>query len=303
MSGITKFVLALAAALVAAAFLSGCSSLTRLYFQPRALWLQTPDRFGVQYEDVWLTAEDGVKLHAWYLKPETLVEGSPVVLFFHGNAENVSTHARSIYWLVNEGYRVLALDYRGFGASEGEAALPGVVLDAKAAAGWIVENLPDDRIVVLGQSMGGAVAVNFVADYGSQFPVDQVVIDASFAGFRTVARDILTRSPVGYLLWPFVGLVPDDWEPAKKAPQLTMPVMVMHSRMDQVVSVEEGKALFAALPAEHKCWVDSRGPHVATFHYGMMRSQFLDFIQRGDCPAEVAAEVEVSTPEEQLAAQ
>ena len=128
--------------LVVAATLSGCASLTTLYFHPQEIWLQTPDRFDIDYEDVWLTADDGTELHAWLLKPEPTIEQAKVILYLHGNAENISTHSRSVFWLVEKGYTVLALDYRGFGASQGRPILPDVLMDAKAGASWLRGCLP-----------------------------------------------------------------------------------------------------------------------------------------------------------------
>ena len=158
--------------LAVAATLSGCASLTTLYFHPQEVWLQTPDRFDIDYEDVWLTADDGTELHAWLLKPEPTIEQAKVILYLHGNAENISTHSRSVFWLVEKGYTVLALDYRGFGASQGRPILPDVLMDAKAGASWLRDAYPDHSLVVLGQSMGAALAVNFVADYGRDYDRD-----------------------------------------------------------------------------------------------------------------------------------
>ncbi len=270
--------------------LSGCASLTALYFHPQEVWIQTPDRFDIDYEDVWLKADDGIELHAWLLKPDPAdkpaVEKDKVILFLHGNAENISTHSRSVFWLVDEGYTVLALDYRGFGASQGRAILPDILMDAKAAAEWLRANYPDQALVVIGQSMGAALAVNFVADYGESYEVSQLVIEAPFAGFRSVAREMLQRSIVGTIVSPLVYLVPSEWDPIDRAPEISVPVMQLHSRMDDVVPISEGEALFQALPETQRCFVASQGPHIASFRFNTFRQHVTDFLLSGDCPSE-----------------
>ena len=274
--------------MVPALWLSGCASLTTLYFHPQEVWLQTPDRFDIDYEDVWLSADDGTELHAWLLKPEPTIEQAKVILYLHGNAENISTHSRSVFWLVEKGYTVLALDYRGFGASQGRPILPDVLMDAKAGADWLRDAYPDHSLVVLGQSMGAALAVNFVADYGRDYDVSQLILEAPFAGFRSVAREMLQRTVVGTIVSPLVYLIPSDWDPKDRAPNIHIPVMQLHSRMDEVVPVSEGQVLYDALPESMRCYVASKGPHIASFRYNKFREQVADFLVRGVCPPVVA---------------
>lgn len=94
--------------------LAACAGL--LFYPDRHIRL-TPERLGLDYEDVHLTAADGTKLHAWLLLAQGEAHG--FVLFLHGNAENISTHIHNVAWLPAEGYQILLLDYRGYGRSEG----------------------------------------------------------------------------------------------------------------------------------------------------------------------------------------
>ena len=263
--------------------ITGCSSLTRLYFQPRTLWLHTPEAYAVKYEDVWLEASDGVKLHAWWLMPEEIKTDSPVILYLHGNAQNISTHARSIYWLVEEGYRVLALDYRGFGASEGAAVMPDVLLDLEAAARWLVNESPNDNIAVLGQSMGSALAINFVAEHQDDYPIEALVLDSTFSGFPSIARNALGHAWIGWLFMPFTWLVPSRWDPEDKVKDIRVATLVLHSPMDSVLPYEGGRTVYSNLPKSN-CWLDSLGPHIASFRYGSLRVAVADFIDTKACP-------------------
>jgi hypothetical protein len=120
-----------------AAALGGCSG---LIFQPMRELVLTPDEIGLDYRDVHLEAEDGVRLHGWFLPAEPPRRGS--VLFLHGNAQNISTHIASVAWLPAEGFDVLLVDYRGYGLSGGSPSLAGLHLDFEAALEALLER-PD----------------------------------------------------------------------------------------------------------------------------------------------------------------
>jgi fermentation-respiration switch protein FrsA (DUF1100 family) len=124
---------------------------------------ETPSNWGLAYEDLWLRTGDGVRLHAWYLARPGARQ---VLLFFHGNAGNISHRRASLeifHWL---GLDVLILDYRGYGRSAGRPTEAGLYLDAAAAWDYLVKTrgvAPSD-IVVFGRSLGGAVAARLAAD-------------------------------------------------------------------------------------------------------------------------------------------
>ncbi|HBS42460.1 MAG TPA: alpha/beta hydrolase [Oceanospirillales bacterium] len=266
--------------------LSGCTSLTRLYFQPQTVWVQTPERAGIEYRDVWLTAADGTQLHAWLLLPSAPAdEPHSVVLYLHGNGENISTHTRSVFWLAQAGYPVLALDYRGYGASQGVSLMPSVLQDVVAAADWLRTAYPGQQLVVLGQSMGAALAVDFVAPYGAHFRVDLLIADAPFSGFRSIAADMLQRSWIGYLLSPLTLLIPTRWDPVDAAVDIRVPTLILHSPDDRIIPQLQGRTLAAAVPEPYRCFVSTQGPHIATFHYPQYREIAAQFIRNGECPA------------------
>lgn len=293
MSGISELGLScirvalLALALLQGLLLSGCSSLTSLYFHPQTVWIQTPEALGLDYQDVWLTAVDGTQLHAWWIPPqpeEGFEESDSVVLYLHGNAENISSHIRSVDWLPKQGVGLLALDYRGFGASQGQAIMPEVLQDIEAAAIWLRQSQADKQLVVLGQSIGAALAVNFVAAAQQHYQIQALVLDAPFSGFPQIARAAFTRTWLGWLFVPATWLIPSDWNPQDKAAAINIPTLVMHSPEDSVIPYEQGQSVYAQLAGEH-CWLESQGPHIGSFFYEEIRLSSQLFIENLSCSA------------------
>ena len=177
--------------------LAGCST---AFFQPSTTLYHTPGQFGLEYEPVEIHAADGTELFAWFLP----ARGQPraTVLYLHGNGENISTQFANVAWLPAKGFHVLALDYRGYGGSEGTPSLAGVQLDIDAAmrALLVRPDVDPDRIIVFGQSLGAALAVHYVAHSPYRASVRAVVLDSPFSDYRRIAREKLASF---FLTWPF----------------------------------------------------------------------------------------------------
>lgn len=271
-----------------ALLLAGCTSLSSLFFYPQTVWISTPADAEVEYHDVWLTANDGTGLHAWWMSAQsTQTDSNVMLLYLHGNAENISSHSHSIYWLPKNGVSVLALDYRGFGASEGKALMPDVLQDIEAAAAWMKQQYPDKELIILGQSIGSALAINFAAQAASEYDIKALVLDAPFTGFPAVARSAMSSNIIGWFIWPFTVLVPNRWDPIKKVADIDLPVLIMHSPKDKVVPYKQGKKLYKhwqqEYPAQTHCWLESKGSHVMSFAFPELRQATLDFVRTKEC--------------------
>ncbi|GLQ32186.1 hypothetical protein GCM10007876_26650 [Litoribrevibacter albus] len=204
------------------------------------------------------------------------------VVFFHGNAENISTHFGSIHWLPKEGYEVLAVDYRGYGKSTGVPILPEILSDMQLAYQWMLARSEKDKlpVFVLGQSIGASLTTMAVAQLEEQ--PECIVLDAGFASFSDMARISFQRS---WLFWPFAypasWLLPSDLNPEDYAGQIQSRVLQFHSPDDQVVPYDQGRLLMNQFPKV--TWVDSSGPHITTFNHTVNRKTLLDFY--GACGA------------------
>ncbi|WP_349572855.1 alpha/beta hydrolase [Azotobacter salinestris] len=258
---------------------TGCSS---LLFYPEPGQPLTPRAAGLDYRDVYLHAEDGTRLHAWWLPAKAGQEVRGTVLHLHGNGGNLAWHLGGSWWLPEQGWQVLLLDYRGYGLSEGSPALPEVYRDLEAAFAWL-EAEPAVRgkpLAVLGQSLGGALAVHFLAQRRERrAQVSALVLDGVPASYREVARHMLGST---WLTWPLQvplsWLVPDGDSAVEAMPQLQgLPVLIYHSRNDALVPLSNGLRLYrAATPP--RFFQATRGGHVQTFAEPEWRALMLRFL-------------------------
>ena len=260
--------------------LSGCSS---LLFYPEPGQPITPTAAGLAYKDVNLTAADGTQLHGWWLpaKPGVALKGT--VLHLHGNGGNLAYHLGAVAWLPEQGYQVLMLDYRGYGLSQGKPGLPAVYQDIDAAFDWLeqqpsVQGLP---LIVLGQSLGGAMGVHYLSQHPQQrVRLKAVVLDGVPASYREVGQFALSTS---WLTWPLQvplsWLVPDADSAVYAMPDMKdVPVLIFHSMDDPIVPLSNGIRLYQAAPPP-KVLQLTRGGHVQTFGDPTWRQVMLRYLE------------------------
>jgi uncharacterized protein len=258
--------------------LAGC---TGTFFQPQRAMLATPRDLGLRYETLALRAADGVDLLAWFLP----ARGEPraTVLFLHGNAENVSTHVAAVAWMPAAGFNVLALEYRGYGMSGGVASLPGVQLDIDAAFHALAARPEVDarRIVLLGQSLGGALAIHYAARGAQRARVRALVADSAFADYRLIVREKLA----GFIVtWPFQWLpaltVDNDYAPLAAIHEVTAPVLLIHGERDGVVPLHHAHLLYERAAQPKELWSVPQAGHIQALRDPALRRRLSEFLQR-----------------------
>ena len=259
--------------------LSGCSS---LLFYPEPGQPITPKVAGLDYRDVTLTAADGTRLHGWWLPVKKGVPLKGTVLHLHGNGGNLAYHLGATVWLPEQGYQVLMIDYRGYGLSEGSPSLPAVYQDIDAAFDWL-EHEPSAQgqpLVVLGQSLGGAMTIHYLSEQPAQRArLKAVVLDGVPASYQSLAQYALSTS---WLTWPLqVPLswwVPDADSAVYAIPKLKgVPMLVFHSLDDTIVPLSNGIRLYQAAPPP-KVLQLTRGGHVQTFADPTWRQVMLRYL-------------------------
>ena len=279
--------------LVAGAFLAGCDSL--LFYPWRQLPLE-PAELGLAYRDIWLRTADGVRLHGWFLPSRGTSRGT--VLFFHGNAQNIGTHLTLVAWLPEQGFSVLLFDYRGYGRSEGTPSLAGVGRDGEAALRGVldVEGVDPARVVVLGQSLGGSIAISALARFPERRRFRGLVVEGAVASYRQVARDKLASL---WLTWPFQ--VPLSWtisdspRPVDDIASLApLPVLIIEDGADPVIPPDQASALYAAAGPLKTFWRVPGAGHIQALLGVANREHLVAWIEGcafdGACPATLGAE-------------
>jgi fermentation-respiration switch protein FrsA (DUF1100 family) len=260
--------------------LSGCSS---LLFYPETGLPLTPDKAHLQYRDVNLTTADGTHLRGWFLPAKEGVAVKGTVLHLHGNGGNMSWHLGGTWWLPEQGYQVLLLDYRGYGVSGGEPSLPAIYQDIDAAFDWLnkAPEVQGKPLVVLGQSIGGALAVHYLAEHPQQRArVKALVLDGVPASYREVARYTLSTS---WLTWPFKRplswVIPDADSAINGMPQLAgTPMLLFQSLDDTQVPLYNGISLYQAAPPPRVLQL-TRGAHVQTFADPTWRQVMIRYLE------------------------
>jgi hypothetical protein len=226
----------------------------RLLYYPERQLAGRPDLFGFAYEDVWLTVADGVKIHGWFV-PSTMNQHPVTILFLHGNAGNISHRFEKLNILHDLGADSLIIDYRGFGRSEGKPNERGTYIDADAAYLHLTKTLKREprTVVVYGESLGSAVAV----DLASRVPVGGVIIEEAFTSVPDVAQGMYPFLPVRWL-------VRNRYDSIGKIGRINAPLLILHSRDDELFSYRHAERLFAAA-REPKRLVELRGSHNDAF--------------------------------------
>ncbi|MEX0604832.1 MAG: alpha/beta hydrolase [Marinobacter sp.] len=258
---------------------AGCSG---LFFYPDRNVYITPDRLNLSYEDVYLETGDGETLHGWWLPSEGAAKGH--IYFLHGNAQNISSHLMNVAWLPERGYNVFLIDYRGYGKSTGAPDIEGTLHDAETGLRWLINNRDSKPIALLGQSLGGALGIALASEWSQRNEepaLDAVILDGTFSGFRTIAREKLSAF---WLTWPLQiplsWTIPDNYEGSDYIEDISpTPVMIIHSVRDGIIPFHHGQALYEAA-REPKVFLQTDTPHAATFVIPAYRDKVIEFIRQ-----------------------
>lgn len=212
----------------------------------------TPQAYGLAFDPVEIATEDGEKLHAWWV-PAAGARGA--VLIFHGNAGNISHRLDYLLMFSRLGYSTLIVDYRGYGKSTGSPSEDGTYRDAVAAWRHLTEGRgvrPAD-IVIFGESLGGAVASWLAARYAPR----AVVLTSTFTSATDLGAQVYWFLPVR-LISRF------RYDNLANLRAIRSPVLIAHSRDDDIVPFAHGQRLFAAAN-EPKQFLEMRGGHNSGF--------------------------------------
>ena len=229
----------------------------------------TPSDMGLAYEDVYFETSDGVKLNGWFIPAEG---ARGTVLYFHGNAGNISHRVGMIRIFNKMGLNIFIIDYRGYGRSEGRPDEKGTYLDAEAAYAYLKSrgDVDEERIALYGKSLGGAVAI----DLASKRDVPALVSDSAFTSTADIGKEI-------YPFLPMDMLVTMKYDNISKIGSVRAPKLIIHSSQDEIIPFRHGERLFEAASGP-KEFYRMRGTHNDGFlvYEEEFSSRMSDFLKR-----------------------
>lgn len=211
----------------------------------------TPADVGMDYQDVSIEAADGVTLHGWFI----VGRSSRTLLFFHGNAGNISHRLDSIRQFQDLGLSVLIIDYRGYGRSAGRTTERGIYRDADAAWQYLIvdRGIAARDIVIFGRSLGASVASRLAAQHQ---PL-ALIVESSFTSVPDIAQDLYPWLPARWL--SRLSHATRDY-----VRDVRCPVLVVHSRDDEIIPFHHGEEIFASAN-EPRTLLAIRGTHNDAF--------------------------------------
>ena len=260
--------------LFTAILLSSCSN---IFLQPDRNQHYAPEYLGLKYKNIYFESLDQAILHSWFF-PQKKRKG--LVVLFHGNAQNLSSHFLSASWMVREGYDVWVWDYRGYGLSQGKATTEGVYKDSLAALSFahkLFKKRSYEKLILIGQSLGGNILMRALEDSKEKLPVDFLVLDSTFPRYRSMAR---SKASDIWFLWPLQPLawsiMSEKYSASDSIEKIKIPTLVIHSKKDPIVPYKFGKEIFDRLQTKDKwMWSIEKPGHISTLGNPKLRKDKL----------------------------
>lgn len=197
---------------------------------PEGYW--NPTSLGVPVQDIYFASEDGVKLHAWFIPSPNAVA---TLLWFHGNAGNLSHRLDNIQRLKRLNLNIFIFDYRGYGRSEGVPNEEGIYKDSRAAYKQVLamDGVSVDSLFLFGRSLGGICAVETAMNY----PARGLILESVFTNSADMSRTVFPLIPLGWA-------VRSKLDAVGKVPHLKLEKLFLHGTRDEIVPYDLGRKLF-----------------------------------------------------------
>jgi fermentation-respiration switch protein FrsA (DUF1100 family) len=221
-----------------------------IYFPMREI-TDTPARVGLEYRDIYFKSADGTRLNGWFIPARN---AKYTLVLAHGNAGNISHRIEKILIFHGLGLNVFVFDYRGYGRSEGQPSEKGLYQDLRAAHSYVVaeEKVPARDIILYGESIGGAVAI----DLARRSEEGALITEDTFTSVKDMAG----------MAFPLVPnfIFSSKYDSLSKIKDVACPKLIIHSIDDEIVPFRQGEKLYAAAK-EPKRFLKLRGSHNTAF--------------------------------------
>ncbi len=252
---------------------------SRIYYPSKQHFLVNLD-----YEDIFITTPDGIRINAWYIAPS----GRDItVVFCHGNGGNLSFYEEIMRLLKEKGYGVFAVDYRGYGKSEGKPDENGVYTDLRSAINYLREekNTYEEDIVLWGLSLGGAIVAQVAHENGN---FRGVVLQSTFTSVQDMASDVIHKAYLGvkhdyrqYFSHKLLKILPtfQKFETKNKIQHIKSPLLIAHAVPDNIVPVKMSREL-AKIHKEASVFISEKGGHNDHQWFYPKLFEFLDSLEK-----------------------
>jgi hypothetical protein len=229
-------------------------------FYPDRYLEATPADYGLEFEEVFFPATDGMELHGWWIPARQKRQGQLTLLWMHGNAGNISHRLHNAKLLHDRlGIHLFLFDYREYGLSQGEVSEEGTYADAEGALAYILSR-PDvrqDRVVYFGRSIGSAVAVELAT---RRIPAG-LILESPMTSIPSLARSLFPWLPVGFLL-------STKYDSLAKIGKIRTPLLIFHGTADEIVPFSHGRRLFEAANEPKRFFAIQGAHHNDTYLMG-----------------------------------
>ena len=237
--------------------LVGCRPEDKLIFYPSAEIIHTPGQVGLEFQDLFFTTADGVRLNGWFIPHR---DARITLVWFHGNAGNIGHRVENIKLLHDKvKVNIFIFDYRGYGRSEGSVSEAGTYQDGAAALQFVRKQpgVEAENLIIFGRSLGAAVA----AEMASRFDSRGLILESPFISIREMAKSVFPLLPIGPLLQT-------RYDNLEKIVKIKVPLLVLHGDRDEVIPYEHGKRVFAAAPGPKDFYTINGAGHNDTYIVG-----------------------------------
>lgn len=207
----------------------------KLMYHPN-VEINAPQYYGLsKMEDVNILSRDGTQIQIWSHKPK---EGFPTVVYFHGNAGNLSDRSAKFGAMVEAGFGVVALSYRSFGKSAGEISEQGLYEDARAAIDYAInaKGMSSANLIYFGESLGSGVAVQMATERAPGL----LMLEAAYTSVETRSAELF------YYILGVRYLVRDKYDSLSKIGKVRAPLVMIHGTLDPTIPIRHGRKLFEA---------------------------------------------------------
>ncbi len=265
-----------------AALVYAAASLFLYLMQRRIIYVSSKEQpeagllDGRMPEEIFSTAPEGPRCRHWLWAPADPAKA--VIVLFQGNAGHIGHRLDCYDFLVEAGFGLCLVGYRGYSGNPGAPDEAGLIADAKAAVAAVRARLPESPIVLYGESLGGAVAVAVAAE-GEGAPM---ILDCPFDSVDASAK---RRYP-----WLYVGaLLKDKWDSVGRASAVTQPLLWLHGTEDRITPCSAGRRLFEAMPEPKTACVVEGGGHIGLYDWPEAKDALFEWLARyGSLGAEAA---------------